>query len=158
MWGWGTPPSLTYEAWFYPVAVQVWDNATQRLYGLNAAGRSSRTTSYADMQAALRARGRTRIPLAGPLAVTVPGAVSGWCALHDRFGVLPWPQLFEAAVRYARDGFPVSPVIAHAWARHLTPNSSDVTSGGRHVPRGSAPGGSYHGWGGGGGRAGAQQR
>jgi gamma-glutamyltranspeptidase/glutathione hydrolase len=49
-------------------------------------------------------------------SVTVPGAVDAWVALSDRFGRLPFAELFDPAIRYARDGFPVSPRTAHQWS------------------------------------------
>ena len=48
--------------------------------------------------------------------VTIPGAVSGWAALSQRYGELPFADLFEPAIRYARDGFAVSPTIARKMA------------------------------------------
>ncbi len=56
-------------------------------------------------------------PMRGWDTVTVPGAVSAWVELSERFGRLPFEQLFEPAIRYAESGFPVSPVIAELWRR-----------------------------------------
>jgi gamma-glutamyltranspeptidase/glutathione hydrolase len=88
----------------------VWDGA--KLAGLNASGRAP--------------AGWTRDRFSGPYmphegwdSVTVPGAVSAWVALHERFGRLPFATLFEPAIRYARDGFMVSPVVALQWARQV---------------------------------------
>src|SRR6478735_5218455 len=86
----------------------VWDG--QRLHGLNASGRSPRSWSLE------RFAGRERMPELGWDAVTVPGAVSGWQALHHRFGSKPWPELLRAAVAYAEDGFLVTPHVAALWA------------------------------------------
>jgi gamma-glutamyltranspeptidase/glutathione hydrolase len=52
------------------------------------------------------------IPSTGALAVTVPGCVDGWWRLHEEYGRLPWASLFESAVGYAREGFPVSRQLA----------------------------------------------
>jgi gamma-glutamyltranspeptidase/glutathione hydrolase len=60
--------------------------------------------------------GLTAIPPYGPLPVTVPGAVDAWFALHDRFGKLPMPELLAPTITYAREGFPVSEVIAYYWS------------------------------------------
>ena len=57
------------------------------------------------------------MPVHGWDAVTVPGAVSAWVALSERYGKLPFADLFSAAIRYARDGFMVSPITAMSWAR-----------------------------------------
>ncbi|MHA2289017.1 MAG: gamma-glutamyltransferase, partial [Promethearchaeota archaeon] len=54
----------------------------------------------------------TEIPLTGILPITVPGAVSTWGLLHQRFGSLPWDEVLRPAINYAINGFPVSPLIA----------------------------------------------
>src|SRR4249920_3635170 len=95
----------------------VWDPKSQKLYGYNGSGRSPQGRSLADMKAKLG--GRDAIPPLGSLAVTVPGAVDGWFALHDRFGKLPINQLLEPAIEYAREGFPVTQLIADYWANNF---------------------------------------
>jgi gamma-glutamyltranspeptidase/glutathione hydrolase len=55
----------------------------------------------------------------GSLPVTVPGAVDGWFALHDRFGKLPMKDVLAPATQYAREGFPVSQLIASYWDRNF---------------------------------------
>jgi gamma-glutamyltranspeptidase / glutathione hydrolase len=76
---------------------------------LCAAGRAG---SGADAVAA-RAEGLTRLPLEGDIrAVTVPGCVDGWLALHERYGRLPLAQVLDAAVTYAAAGFPLSRLMA----------------------------------------------
>ncbi len=91
----------------------VWDAKTSKLYGLNASGRSP----YGLTLDKLREGGRTSIPPFGPLPVTVPGCVDGWFELHKRFGKLPMESILAPAIRYANEGFPVSELIAHYWAR-----------------------------------------
>jgi gamma-glutamyltranspeptidase / glutathione hydrolase len=86
----------------------VWDGGA--LHGLNASGRSPRALTPE------RLAGRDAMPMRGWDAVSVPGAVSGWVELARRFGRLPFEALFEPAIAYARDGFPVSPNTARAWA------------------------------------------
>ncbi|AVS76864.1 gamma-glutamyltransferase family protein [Paracidovorax avenae] len=86
----------------------VWDG--QELHGLNASGRAPAAWTpgyFAE---------RGGIPEMGWNAVTVPGAVSGWVALSQRFGRLPFAQLAQPAIDYARSGFAVSPTIARQWA------------------------------------------
>ncbi|HUU85158.1 MAG TPA: gamma-glutamyltransferase [Phycisphaerae bacterium] len=90
----------------------VWDAKTQRLYGLNASGRSP----YALTLKHLREQGLERMPPLGPLPVTVPGCVDGWSELHTRFGRLPMQTILEPTIRYAREGFPLSELIAHYWS------------------------------------------
>ncbi|MFQ5599095.1 MAG: gamma-glutamyltransferase [Candidatus Krumholzibacteriia bacterium] len=91
----------------------VWDARAQQLYGLNASGRAPRGSTLEG----LRARGLTEMPPFGALPVTVPGAVDGWFELHDRFGKLPMKDLLAPAIRYAREGHPLPPVIAFYWSR-----------------------------------------
>jgi gamma-glutamyltranspeptidase/glutathione hydrolase len=93
----------------------VWDPASGKLHGLNASGRAPRSLSLDYF----RERGIERMPSYGPLPVTVPGAVDGWFELHGRFGRLPMKDVLEPAIRYARDGFPVTEVIAFAWERNV---------------------------------------
>ena len=91
----------------------VWDAQSGRLHGLNASGRSPRSLTLDEFER----RGLTRIPPYGPLPVSVPGAVDGWFELHGRFGSLPMRDVLAPAIRYAREGFPVSELIAWYWAR-----------------------------------------
>ncbi|WP_040605987.1 gamma-glutamyltransferase [Salisaeta longa] len=91
----------------------VYDPATDSLYGLNASGRSPLGLSYDEMKNELG--DRERIPLLGPLPVSVPGTVSGWFKLHERFGSLSMEENLAPAIRYARNGFPVSQLIAYYW-------------------------------------------
>lgn len=81
-----------------------------RLHGLNASGRSPATVSASDFD------GLDKMPLRGWDSVTVPGCVSAWAALSERFGKLPFARLFDAAIGYARHGFAVSPVTAEGWS------------------------------------------
>jgi len=87
----------------------VWDG--ERLQGLNSSGRSPRGLDPE------RYLGLEEVPRVGWDAVTVPAAVAGWAVLSERFGRLPFARLLEPAVRYASEGFPVSPLIARQWAR-----------------------------------------
>ncbi|KPJ60898.1 MAG: gamma-glutamyltransferase [Latescibacteria bacterium DG_63] len=89
----------------------VWDAETERLYGLNASGRSpySLTIEY------FKEQGIDRIPAHGPLPVSVPGCVDGWFELHKKFGRLPMQSILAPAIEYARVGFPVSELIAYYW-------------------------------------------
>jgi len=80
-----------------------------RLHGLNASGRSPRALKRSDYE------GRDRVPLYGWEAVTTPGAVSGWAACIRKFGRLPFETVLEPAIRYARDGYLVSPEVARYW-------------------------------------------
>lgn len=92
----------------------VWDSEKGELTGLNASGRSPKSLTLDE----LRERGLEKIPAFGPLPVSVPGAVDGWFELHERYGRLPMADVLAPAVRYAREGFPLSEVIAYYWARN----------------------------------------
>ena len=89
----------------------VWDAKTKKLYGLNASGRSPQSLTkdiFLD-------KGLSKIPPFGPLPVSVPGAVDGWFELHSRFGSLPMASILTPAIEYAKQGFPVSELIAYYW-------------------------------------------
>ncbi|MEM6516813.1 MAG: gamma-glutamyltransferase [Bacteroidota bacterium] len=86
----------------------VWDAKTQKLYGLNASGRSPqdlKLSYFADKE-------MTSIPSLGPLPVSVPGAVDGWFELHKKFGSTPMTELLAPAIDYAEKGFPLTELIA----------------------------------------------
>ena len=93
----------------------VWSAEEKRLFGLNGSGRSPRAETLESMTLKLDALGRTTVPSRGALPVTVPGCVDGWFELHGRFGKLPMEQVLAPAVRYAREGFPVSEIIGYYW-------------------------------------------
>ena len=109
----------------------LWDG--KELHGLNGSGRSPRAWSPS------RFSGRTRMPELGWDTVTVPGAVDAWASLSRRFGKLPFADLFEPAIRYAADGFLVSPVTAARWstAPELYAGFPDFAPA--FLPRGGAP-------------------
>ena len=87
----------------------LWDG--EKLVGLNASGRAPAGWTPD------RFKGLAEMPVYGWDAVTVPGCVSAWAALSQRYGKLAFADLFQAAIRYARDGFMVSPITAANWAR-----------------------------------------
>lgn len=95
----------------------IWIQSEQKLYGLNASGRSPKGLSFEQMQTELEKQKRTMIPSTGPLPVSVPGCVDGWFTLHGRFGSMPMKDVLTPAINYAREGFPVSELIAYYWAR-----------------------------------------
>jgi gamma-glutamyltranspeptidase/glutathione hydrolase len=97
------------------IFAMVWDAKTKKLYGLNGSGRSPYTLTMEEF----KKRGIKHIPPHGPLPVSVPGCVDGWFELHKKFGKLPMKALLSPAINYAREGFPVSEVIAYYWARSV---------------------------------------
>jgi len=113
----------------------VWDAKTQQLYGLNGSGRSpyNLTLDY------FKQNNIEKIPSLGPLPVSVPGCVDGWFELHQKFGRLPMTEILQPAIQYARNGFPVSELIAYYWqsnARALQkyPGFEEI-----FMPNGKAP-------------------
>ncbi len=93
----------------------VWSAEDQKLYGLNASGRSPMGMSYDDLKAELDERGRQSIPAYGVLPISVPGAVDGWFELHSKLGSMPMNEILAPAIKYANEGFPVSELIAYYW-------------------------------------------
>ena len=89
----------------------VWDAETQKLYGLNASGRSP----YRATREFFKKKGLDRIPVEGPLAWSVPGCVDGWAVLRERFGSMSFRQILAPAIEHAEQGFKVTPVIAGYW-------------------------------------------
>ncbi len=89
----------------------VWSAQDRKLYGLNASGRAGSLMT----REALLARGHRTMPEETVEDVTVPGALSGWDALLRRFGTITLAQALTPAIRYADEGFPVTPIIAREW-------------------------------------------
>jgi len=87
----------------------IWDG--DKLHGLNSSGRSPAIWSRE------RFSHLDEIPFRGWESVTVPGVVAAWAGLSEKFGKLPFEKLFEPAIHYANQGFPVSPIIAQLWSR-----------------------------------------
>lgn len=101
--------------------------------GLNASGRSPAAVTIG------RYAGLAAMPRHGWESVTIPGTVSGWAALSQRFGALPFADLFAPAIGYARNGFPVSPVVAAQWATAACTLPHDLGFADCFLPRGHAP-------------------
>lgn len=95
------------------IFAMVWDAKTKKLHGLNGSGRSPYALSFDYF----KSHDITKIPQHGPLPVTVPGCVDGWFALHQKFGRLPMEKVLAPTIQYAREGFPVSEVIAGSWPK-----------------------------------------
>jgi gamma-glutamyltranspeptidase/glutathione hydrolase len=86
----------------------LWDG--KQLKGLNASGRSPVAWTPD------RFKGHAAMPQRGWESVTVPGAVSAWVELSEKYGRLPFADLFEPAIKYAADGYLLSPTISRLWA------------------------------------------
>ncbi len=87
----------------------VWDG--KQLHGLNGSGRSPAGHSIE----AIRRRGYSQVPPVGWFSATVPGAPAAWRDLHEKFGKLPFASLFEPAITYAEQGYPLAPTNANSW-------------------------------------------
>ncbi|MFA6473214.1 MAG: gamma-glutamyltransferase [Candidatus Latescibacterota bacterium] len=86
----------------------VWDG--KKLQGLNASGKSPKALNQKAFS------GMKAMPSQGWGPTTVPGAVSAWAALHEKYGKLPFCKLFMPAMEYAENGYLLSPVIGRSWA------------------------------------------
>jgi gamma-glutamyltranspeptidase/glutathione hydrolase len=121
----------------------LWDG--KKLHGLNASGRSPAAWSV-DYFKKLGNR-----PERGVNSVSVPGAVSAWVAMSEKFGKLPFADLFEAAIRYATEGYMVTPIVQQKWkamepilknqpgfAEHFLPKGRTPHVGENFILRGAA--------------------
>ena len=112
-----------------------WDAKTGKLTGINASGWAPKALNIEY----LRAKGISTMPQNGIQSVTVPGCVDGWEKLHQKFGRLPWRDLLQPAIYYAEHGFPVTEMIAGAWARATTTLEMDENGRRIFMPNGRAP-------------------
>ena len=92
----------------------IWSEKDQQLYGLNASGRAPMNISIEKVKE--RATG-DEMPTFGWIPTMVPGAVSGWSKVAQRFGRLPMTETLAPAIRYAREGYPCSPNLTASWKR-----------------------------------------
>jgi len=112
-----------------------WEAKTGKLYGLNASGWAPRGLTIEH----LKANDVTAMPPNGIDSVTVPGAVAGWQVLHERFGRIPWKDLFKSAILYADDGYPVPEVIASYWNDAAGWIANDAEARRVYLPGGKPP-------------------
>ena len=114
-----------------------YESATGQVHAMNGSGRAGALAT----PALFAERGLDEMPGNGPLSVSVPGAVASWMDALDRFGTLPRDELLAPAIRYARDGFPVSTRLASdiaASSRSLNDHARALyTPGGEPPPVGS---------------------
>jgi gamma-glutamyltranspeptidase/glutathione hydrolase len=95
--------------------VMYWEANTGKLVGLNASGAAPKKLS----PESLAKQGIKSMPAFGIHSFTVPGAVEGWAKIHQRYGKLPWKDLFQSAIAYAEQGFPVTEAIQESWAANV---------------------------------------
>ena len=110
-----------------------WSVREKKLVALNASGRSGSLMTREEL---LR-RGHTTVPLFGAEPITVPGALSGWAALLERYGTISLAQALAPAIRLAEEGFPVSPIIAGQWAGAVERLASDPGARATYLVEGS---------------------
>jgi len=95
----------------------IWDAKTKKLHGLNASGRSPKNLTrqyFVDNK-------MEYIPYIGPLTVSTPGCVDGWFEMHKKFGVLKMDEILKPTIEYARNGFPLTELIAYEIEDNSTP-------------------------------------
>ena len=114
-----------------------WDKKTGKLTGLNSSGAAPKelTPEF------LAKQNIKRMPQDGVHSVTVPGAVRGWWAMHQKFGKLPWKELFQQAIVFSEQGYPVHEGMNEIWAGQgsIRGLSSDPESARVFLPNGKAP-------------------
>ena len=113
----------------------IWSADKEKLFGLNASGRSPRSLKLEYF----KENGYEKIPAYGPLPVSVPGCVDGWFEMHDLFGTIPMTDILQPAIDYARNGFPVTELIAYYMKSGTSnlkrfPNVADI-----YMPNGKSP-------------------
>lgn len=113
----------------------IWDADSKKLHGLNASGRSPQSLNIDHFHE----NGYELIPMSGPLSVSVPGAVDGWFEMHHKFGRMQMADVLKPAIDYARNGFPVTELIAYYLERSAPrlghfPNFKET-----YMPNGSMP-------------------
>lgn len=113
----------------------IWSAEEGRLYGINGSGPLGRDFSAES----LRQRGHSHMPTHGGISVTTPGSVRAWEAALTRFGRFGLDTVLAPAIDYARDGFPVSPLIARQWAASTKLLSRHADSRRVWLPGGRAP-------------------
>ncbi len=118
----------------------IWEAKTGKLTGINASGWAPQKLTIDFLQKALPQKaGHTSMPATGIHTVTVPGCVEGWERLHQRFGKLPWKDLFQPAIYYAETGFPVTELIQWDWNDAAGKLRDDENARRVFLPNGSAP-------------------
>jgi len=117
----------------------VWDGKT--LQGLNASGYAPQAwnVDYFKNKYGVNEKGLAKAPKRGVDAITIPGAVAGWAALHERYGKLPFADLMEPAIEIAERGYAVPPVVAQKWAAAVPELKDQPGFAHTFMPHGRAP-------------------
>lgn len=113
----------------------IWEAKTGKLHGINASGWAPRKLTIEF----LNQNGFSSMPSSGIHTVTVPGCVEGWERVHKKFGKRPWKELFQPAIYYAENGFPVTELIQWDWENGAYKLNGDENARRVLLPNGSAP-------------------
>ena len=113
----------------------VYSAKDKKIHGLNASGRAPAAATLDEF----KKRGVQRIPLRGELSVSVPGVVDGWSELLAKHGTRTMAQALEPAIKYARDGYAVSEIIADQWKSVESMLARDPKAAAVFLPGGKAP-------------------
>jgi gamma-glutamyltranspeptidase / glutathione hydrolase len=113
----------------------VYSARDKKIHGLNASGRAGALATPEEF----KKRGVQKIPLRGELSVSVPGVVDGWSELLSKHGTRTLAQALEPAIKYARDGYAVSEIIAGQWKEVETVLARDPKAAAIYLPGGKAP-------------------
>jgi len=113
----------------------VWIAREHRLVALNAGGRAGALMTREEL---LR-RGHQRVPGRGIESVTVPGALAGWDELLRKYGTITLAQAIAPAIKYAEEGFPVTPIISEDWKAEEAVLARDPGAKSTFMPNGHAP-------------------
>ncbi|MDF1722474.1 MAG: gamma-glutamyltransferase [Minwuia sp.] len=103
--------------------------------GLNGSGHAPEALT-ADH---LLGQGITQIGLESPHSITVPGAVDAWCRLLDDHGSMGIDRVLQRAIRYAEDGFAITPRVSVDWSRNVKRLSGDANSTAQYLRNGASP-------------------
>jgi len=111
------------------------------LHGLNSSGTAPAAwcPEYFLKKYGEAGNGIANQPQRGVDTVTIPGAVAAWSTLHERFGKLPFADLFEPAIELARRGHAVAPMVAHKWANQVPLLKDQPGFAQTFMPEGRAP-------------------
>ncbi len=112
-----------------------WDAKSGKVTGINASGWTPKALTIEW----LKAHDNYAMPSSGIHTVSVPGAVDGWEKMHKKFGKLPWRDLFQPAIYYARNGYPVTEIIQYDWEASTSKLENDQNARRVFLKNGKAP-------------------
>ena len=113
----------------------VYDPKTKTVRALNASGRAPAAATVEEF----KRRNLQSVPYRGELSVSVPGVVDGWHELLSKHGTITLERALQPAIRYARDGYAVSEIIAHQWRDQESTLARDPAAAGTFLVDGKSP-------------------